>query len=78
MIVDYTKEDSICFIKLIDLEMKRQNRFDGKLKAVKVNLLCDCCNKPFVKWLDDIDLQLSFCCSDKCLKEMERKARYEL
>ena len=55
MIIDYTKEDGMCFIKLIELEAKRQNRSAEKLKVVQAKLLCDCCNKPFVKWLDDID-----------------------
>lgn len=77
--IDYTKETEIYFWKLEELEVQRQGREkDRKLRNVRIKLLCDNCRKPFIKWLHDPALALSFCCSDECLKEIEKKAREEM
>ena len=77
--IDYTHEADMTFHKLVQLEKKRQKASSyADIEDVVVALRCDCCNKIFRKHLYDINLCLSFCCTDKCLKEMERKAREEM
>ena len=78
-IIDYTQEPEMMFYKLVQLEKKRQKaRSYADIEDVIIALRCDCCNKIFRKHLYDINLCLSFCCTDKCLKEMERIAREEI
>jgi hypothetical protein len=78
MIIDYTKENGITFWKLEELEVERQGSKDRRLRNVKIRLLCDCCRKPFVKWLHDPSMAFSFCCSEKCLKQEEAEVHKKL
>ena len=73
--IDYTGKN-ICFWDLEKLELKKQNK-EKKLKNVKIKLTCNCCKKPFTKYLHDSALAFSFCCSEKCLNKMEKKGMEE-
>ena len=77
-VIDYTKVKHMTFVKLEQLEKRRQGSTDGRLKNIHVKLLCDNCHEPFIRMLHDYRLAFGLTCSVSCLKALERKVIQEI
>ena len=77
-IIDYTKVNEMTYVLLEQMEVERQDSKNGRLYDCRVRLLCDNCNKPFVRWLHDQRLAFGFTCSKKCQQALEKRAMLDI